>query len=85
MSVQLGFWPVAFSYTIQTLPASVQSSGLGLLRTVYLLVGSLGSVTVGLLADAGHFDGAFLFLGGCTLFGAVLCLRLPAVETLPND
>lgn len=52
---------------------------------MYLLVGSLGSVAVGALVDAGHFDGAFLFLGGCTLLGALLCFHLSTVEALPND
>ncbi len=84
-SAQLGFWPIAFSYTIGTLPEEVRSSGLGLLRTVYLLVGSLGSVAVGVLADAGHFDGAFLFLGGCMFLAVLWSLGLPALAARPNS
>lgn len=77
MSVVLGFWPSAFSYTIAALPDEVQASGLGLLRTVYLLVGSFGSTVVGVMADAGHFDGAFLLLSGLALTSAVLAAFLP--------
>lgn len=85
LSVQLGFWPIAFSYTIGALPGEIRSSGLGLLRTVYLLVGSLGSVAVGVLADVGYFDGAFLFLGGCTAAAALLCLGLPPLGGRPDS
>lgn len=77
MSVVLGFWPIAFSYTIRALPDEVQASGLGLLRTVYLLVGAFGSTAVGVLADADLFDGAFFLLSGLALLSAVLGALLP--------
>lgn len=77
MSVVLGFWPSAFSYTIDALPDEVQASGLGVLRTVYLLVGSLGSTVVGVLADADLFDGAFFLLSGLALASAALAAFLP--------
>lgn len=76
-SVQLGYWPIAFSYTVGVLPPEAESSGFGLLRSFYLLVGSVGSVFVGALADAGYFDEAFLLLGGAVALGAVLAVRLP--------
>lgn len=77
MSVVLGFWPIAFSYTIRALPDEVQASGLGLLRTVYLLVGAFGSTAVGVLADADLFDGAFFLLSGLALLSAGLGALLP--------
>lgn len=78
MSVVLGFWPIAFSYTIQALPDEMQASGLGLLRTVYLLVGTFGSTAVGVLADADLFDGAFFLLSGLALLSALLGTLLPS-------
>lgn len=84
-SVQLGFWPIVFSYTIAALPGEVRASGLGLLRTVYLLVGSLGSTVVGLLADADAFDGAIFLLAALVLAAAVLCTRLPNQTIKDND
>jgi MFS family permease len=77
VSVQLGYWPTVFAYTIAALPDEGQASGLGLLRTFYLLVGSLGSAFVGILADVDLFDEAFFLLAGLALVATVLCLRLP--------
>ncbi|WP_254538503.1 MFS transporter [Halomarina litorea] len=78
LSVQLGVWPVAFSYTVGELPDAVQTSGLGLLRSGYLVLGSLGSLFVGVLADAGRFDEAFLALSGVALLALLVCFLLPA-------
>ncbi|WP_336000748.1 MFS transporter [Halorientalis halophila] len=77
VSVQLGFWPIVFSYTIAALPDEGQASGLGLLRTGYLLLGSLGSTFVGALADADLFDEAFFLLAGLALVATLCCLVLP--------
>lgn len=80
VSLHLGFWPVAQAYIIQSLPVEIQGSGFGLLRTIYLLVSSLGPALVGTLADAGYFDGAFLVLAGATGAGVILCLWLPTLD-----
>jgi len=78
LSVQLGFWPIVFSYTVAALPDEGQASGLGLLRTFYLLVGALGSTAVGILADADLFDEAFFLLAGLALAATLVTLLLPA-------
>jgi MFS family permease len=80
VGVQLGYWPTVFAYTIAALPDEGQASGLGLLRTFYLLVGSLGSAFVGLLADIDLFDEAFLVLAGLALVATGLSLRLPVPD-----
>jgi MFS family permease len=80
VSVQLGYWPTVFAYTIAALPDEGQASGLGLLRTFYLLVGSLGSAFVGILADIDLFDEAFLVLAGLALVATGLSLRLPVPD-----
>lgn len=80
LSLQLGFWPVVFSYAVAALPDEVQAGGLGLLRTVYLLVGSFGSTAVGALADADAFDGAFYLLAALLLVAALFCPFMPRVD-----
>ncbi|WP_424018863.1 MFS transporter [Halorientalis pallida] len=77
LSIQLGNWPIVFSYTVAALPDDGQASGLGLLRTFYLLVGSLGSTAVGVMADLNLFDEAFFALAALTLLAALFCLVLP--------
>jgi MFS family permease len=51
-----------------------QGAGFGLVRTTYMILGSLGSVGVGLCADWFDWRVAFLFLG--TLLGVVLVALL---------
>lgn len=80
ISLQLGYWPVAQAYVIESLPVEIQGSGFGLLRTLYLLVSSLGPAMVGALADAGYFDGAFLSLAGAAMVAVLLCGALPTLD-----
>lgn len=80
LSVQLGFWPIAFSYAVAALPDAIEASGLGLLRSSYLIVGSLGSLAVGVFADAALFDEAFLTLGVIIVVVTALVLVLPAAD-----
>jgi MFS family permease len=77
LSIQLGNWPIIFSYTIAALPEEGEASGLGLLRTFYLLVGSLGSTVVGVMADLSLFDEVFFVLAALALLATLLCLILP--------
>jgi MFS family permease len=76
LAAQLGFWPVAQSAVIGSLPTEMQGTGFGFLRTVYLLVAAAAPTAVGGLADRGRFDEAFLLLGGCALVAAGLALGL---------
>jgi predicted MFS family arabinose efflux permease len=77
MSVQLGVWPLAFSYATGALPTEVQAGGLGLQRTIYLLLASPASAVVGAMGDRGLFDAAFLGLAAVAAVAAVICLLLP--------
>lgn len=56
---------------VDELSEQEQGVGFGLVRTVYLVVSSLGSVVVGFLADAFGWGPAFLILVG--LLSVVLC------------
>jgi predicted MFS family arabinose efflux permease len=77
LGVRAGLGPVNNAYLIALLPDDVLESGYGLIRTIYLGVGSTGSIIVGLFADAGLFDEAFLFLGGLAGGATVLYTLLP--------
>lgn len=56
---------------VDELSESKQGVGFGLVRTVYLVVSSLGSVAVGFLSDTFGWAAAFLFL--VALLSVVLC------------
>lgn len=77
LSVVSGFWPVMHTFLVRQLPAEVEGSGLGLIRTIQQVVGAAGPMMVGVLADAGLFDEAFLVLAGLGAVATGLCLRLP--------
>jgi MFS family permease len=76
LSVQLAFWPVGNSYVADVVPDDIQGTTVGLSRTFFLLVGAAGPTFVGVAADAGGFDEAFLALAAVALVGVVPALRL---------
>ncbi|MEF8841496.1 MAG: MFS transporter [Haloarculaceae archaeon] len=67
LSCLLGAMPPINAAGLGALPAEIRGSGFGLLRTGYIAFGAAGPPSVGLLADAGRFDGAFLLLGAVAL------------------
>lgn len=77
LSLQLGFWPVVQAYTVDLLPADVQGSSFGLLRTLYLLGASAGPTVVGVIADARGFDAAFFVLAAFAAVATALVVALP--------
>ncbi len=79
LSAQLAYWPVANAYTVEVMPPEIQGTGFGLVRTVYLLLASIGPVLVGWFGDAGMLNTAFLALAGCAALALVTCWYLPDV------
>ncbi|WP_227356455.1 MFS transporter [Haladaptatus salinisoli] len=77
LGTRLGIGPVGNGYVAALLPDEIQGAGYGLFRTFYLAVGAAGSLFVGVLAEAGWFDEAFLVLAGVTAVSSVLYLFLP--------
>ena len=67
LSCLLGAMPPVNAAGLAALPPEIRGSGFGLLRTGYIAFGAAGPPTVGLLADAGRFDGAFLGLAAIAL------------------
>jgi predicted MFS family arabinose efflux permease len=78
LGTRLGIGPVGNGYVAALLPDDIQGAGYGLFRALYLAVGAAGSLTVGVLAEQGLFDGAFLLLAGITAVASVVYLFLPA-------
>lgn len=74
LSFLLGAMPPVNAAGLASLPPEIQGSGFGLLRTGYIAFGALGPPAVGLLADAGRFDAAFLALGVIALATSVWAL-----------
>ena len=70
----LGATPLTQTYLVNHLPADMRGTGLGLLRTTYIALGATGPVFVGIAADFGYFDGAFLGLAAIS-GGAILLSR----------
>lgn len=74
MSALMGTPPTATSHLVSLLPEEVKGSGLGLLRTIYMLIASTGSIFVGYFADIGYFDESFTMLGFLALIGVLLAI-----------
>ncbi|WP_380676177.1 MFS transporter [Salinigranum sp. GCM10025319] len=72
----LGISPVTMMVLSRSLPDGMKGSGLGLLRSVYILLASSGPFVVGSFADAGLFDEAFVLLSGVGCLALVLCFLL---------
>ncbi|WP_254280440.1 MFS transporter [Haloarcula marina] len=77
LGVRSGIDPINNAFLVAMLPDDVQGSSFGLLRSLYLGFGAVGSYVVGLFADADRFDEAFLFLAALTAVSFGLYLLLP--------
>ncbi|MFB6301914.1 MAG: MFS transporter [Haloferacaceae archaeon] len=80
LGVQLGFWPVVNAYAYDALSDGARGGGYGFVRTIYLCLGATGPLVVGVLFDAGRYDGAFLVLVAAFALVALVCAALPTVE-----
>ncbi len=76
-SALLGFATVTQSYLIVALPAEIQGSGFGVIRTVSFTIGAASPAAFGAAADLGFFDEAFLALAALALLVIAATSRLP--------
>ena len=76
-SALLGFATITQSYLIVALPAEIQGSGFGVIRTVSFTVGAASPAAFGAAADLGFFDEAFLALAALALVVIAMTSRLP--------
>jgi len=77
LSSRNGAGVVTNTFISSTLPSEIKGSGLGLLRTVWILIGATSPVIVGTFGDAGFLEEAFLALGLLAVTAAVLALFVP--------
>ncbi len=75
VGVAMSFGPALMPRFLREFSAEEQNTGFGLVRTVYMIVASLGSVAVGLLADLFGWAVSFGFLAASL---AVVLLALSA-------
>jgi len=68
-------FPVADALLLDAAPDENVGGDLGAARAVFLGVGSLGPVYMGVLADVASFELAFVGLGACLVTAAALLLR----------
>lgn len=77
IGVRMSIGPVSNAYIVGLLPARIEGTAWGALRTGFFLVGSFGSTAVGVLVDFHRFDGAFYLLAALTALGTGAYLLLP--------
>ncbi|SEH17821.1 Sugar phosphate permease [Natronorubrum sediminis] len=78
LSSLLGNIAVTMPYLTDLLPTEIQGTGLGVLRTTYMLIAALSPSLFGVLADFGYFDEGFVLLAGIAGVMTLLVLLLPS-------
>jgi len=66
---------VTQTYIADTLPSDMQGTGFGMLKAGWMLIGATAPGLIGLMADIGRFDEAFMLLAAIGTVGLVLSLR----------
>lgn len=72
IGIGMSFSPAIMARFLQQMTAEERSAGFGLVRTVYMMAASLGSVVTGTLADVAGWDVAFGLILGLLLFVLVV-------------
>jgi len=62
LSSLLGYSVITITYLTDKLDSSVNGATLGLIRTIYIMVGSTGPILIGIISDMGYFDYSFILL-----------------------
>ena len=78
LGTRAGVGPINNAFLVGVLPTDVRGAGYGLLRSVFMTIGSTGSIVVGVLGDADRFDEAFLFLAVVVVVAMLCYVFLPA-------
>jgi predicted MFS family arabinose efflux permease len=77
LSSRNGASVITNTFISTSLPEEIKGSALGLLRTVWILVGSTSPFFIGFLADTGRFEQGFLVLAAVAGVAAVLTRLMP--------
>lgn len=74
VSTLSGTGTITQTYFANELPTDLKGTGLGVIRTVFTLLGATSPLLVGALGDVGLFDEAFLLFGICMTASAIVAL-----------
>jgi predicted MFS family arabinose efflux permease len=77
IGLRVAIGPLVSAFVVRELPAAVQGTGWGLLRTLFFGLGATGSTVIGVFADAGLFDAGFLVLAALTGVTALFWAAVP--------
>ena len=77
LSSKNGAGVVTNTFISTSLPSEIKGSGLGLLRTVWILIGATSPVIIGSVGDAGYLEEAFVGLALLAVRAAVLAVLIP--------
>jgi MFS family permease len=77
LSVRSGVGVVNNTYIAEILPEDVKGSGLGLLRTGWILIAAMGPLVIGYFADQNLFNEGYMLLAGIIGVSVLFSLRLP--------
>ncbi len=80
LGIRVAIGPLLSAFMVRELPASVQGTGWGLLRTLFFGLGATGSTVIGVFGDAGRFDAGFLLLAALTGITAVFWAAIPRAD-----
>lgn len=76
-SALLGVTVMTMPYLTGALPTDMQGTGLGFVRTTFMLIGAGAPTAAGVLADWGRFDEVFFLLAGLAGVAILLARLLP--------
>ena len=72
LGVMKGFGVITQTYFASNLPEYMKGTGLGIIRTSFILLGSLSPLFIGVVADVGYFSEAFLLLAVISTIGLII-------------
>lgn len=77
ISTMLGSGAITQSYLSETIPNEIEGTGLGTVRSVASMLGAMGPVLFGTIADRGFFDEGYFLLAVLVGVITLLTFRLP--------
>ena len=82
VSSMLGSGAVTQSYLSDALPADLQGTGLGAIRTTAATLGAAGPVLFGVIADRGYFDEGYIILALIMAGVILLTIQMPQANSI---
>lgn len=81
LAARTGNGVIVNTYLAEALPADINGSGLGLLRTVWILIGTTAPTVIGIFGDRGLLQEAFYLLAVLAMIALVIVYFTPVKES----